>query len=402
MDKKEYYNSVTDQVRNLDSLVEFQAERCFDLNELRRILPAEDAANIRRVVITGCGDSYSASGAMLPGFKKLSGLRKCNSPDIVDFCRFYSEKRIKKDYEMNQVLLISISFSGNSGRVVEALERANSMGMDNILITRTPNSKGGETAKRVFDVATPDGCNTPGLRSYYASMIGILALGAYLGLCNGNIDETKFLETKENIKSYTHDFMKDIEAIDDQMFQQAVRMKDLTRFELIADWNEGYSAQFIEEKFIECGGVFCEHTNSEEFAHISFMYRSPAQIGTMVIIHEADTSMSRMKDTINGCLEQHRPTIVVTDSKESFQPGPLNYDAMQEWLQARHQSIGFDSMAAAGKPEVCRVAKAPYSWLSPLMDFVPGALLAGYQAAVNENKYFGGRYDFRAQTWGTN
>ena len=37
--------------------------------------------------------------------------------------------------------------------------------------------------------------------------------------------------------------------------------------------------------------------------------------------------------------------------------------------------------------------------MSPLVDFLPGSLLAGYQAAVNEIMYFGGRYNFRTQTW---
>ncbi len=37
--------------------------------------------------------------------------------------------------------------------------------------------------------------------------------------------------------------------------------------------------------------------------------------------------------------------------------------------------------------------------MTPLVDFIPGSLLAGYHAAVNEKKYFGGRYDFRTQEW---
>ena len=60
---------------------------------------------------------------------------------------------------------------------------------------------------------------------------------------------------------------------------------------------------------------------------------------------------------------------------------------------------GYDSMAAAGTASVCRIVKAPEQWMSPLVDFIPGSLLAAYQAAVREHNFFNGRYDFRTETW---
>ena len=55
-----------------------------------------------------------------------------------------------------------------------------------------PESAGGQAAGHVFGVDTPEGCNTPGLRSYYASMVGLAALGAFIGLCNGTVDGERF------------------------------------------------------------------------------------------------------------------------------------------------------------------------------------------------------------------
>ncbi|MCI7638665.1 MAG: hypothetical protein MSS60_02425, partial [Clostridiales bacterium] len=94
MNKQDYYNSVTDQVKDLRHLASVQTELCFNLETLSKVLDDQTAKNIRRVIITGCGDSYSAAGAMMPGFRTLSGLRKCNSPDIMDFCCFYSAEKI--------------------------------------------------------------------------------------------------------------------------------------------------------------------------------------------------------------------------------------------------------------------------------------------------------------------
>lgn len=395
MGKEQFYNSVTCQVRELESLAGIQADICFDPDKLRKVLKEETGKRIKRVILTGCGDSYSAAGAMLPGFKLLSGLRKCNAPDIMDFCHYYPDEKIRKGFRADEVLLITISFSGGSARVVDAIQRAEKAGAETLLITRHPESKGGQAAGHVFDVETPDGCNTPGLRSYYASMIGVAALGAYIGLCNGTIDRARFWQVKERIVSYTKAFMEDFESIDDLMFAEAERMRALTKFEVIADANEGFSAQFVEQKFIECGGVYCDHTNSEEFAHISYMFRKPGDFGTIVMIHKEDPSLGRMKDTIIGCLAQKRPTLIVTDAdRETFEFDPEVPD-----MPFDMPKIGYNSRAFAGKPSICMIAGAPERWMAPIVDFIPGSLLAGYQAAVNEKKYFGGRYDFRTQTW---
>lgn len=398
MDKKNYFNSVTDQVMALPQIADILTESCFDAENLKQTLPPEIARKIRRVIIVGCGDSYSACGAMLPGFRKLSGVRKCDAPDIMDFLCYYTDVDIKKQFSFDEVLLIGISFSGSSMRVVQSFEKANALGVETLIITQNPASAGGQAAKHVFNVQTPKGCNSPGLRSYYASLVGLAALGAHVGVCSGFISEQRFAQVKESICTYTKTFMEDFEAIDDMMFAEALRMKDLTKFEVIADGNEGYSAQFVEEKFIECGSVYCDHTNSEEFAHISVFFRGPQEVGTVVMVNEADPSLGRMKDTIAGCLAQHRPTVIVTDA------APETFAIVQKDLESAPNmyniaKAGVNAMETAGTPTVCRIAKAPEQWMSPLVDFVPGSLLAGYQAAVNEKMFFGGRFNFRTQTW---
>lgn len=398
MNKKDYYNSVTHQVINLKSLAQLQADRCFDKDKLVRMIAPEIAGKFKRVILTGCGDSYSAVGAILPGFKLLSGLNKCDAPDIMDFYCYYGDNEIRRSCSMDEVLVTAVSFSGNSQRVIDALDKANKVGAGSLLITNNPDSKGARAARYVLHVDTPEGCNTPGLQSYYASLVGLSALAAYIGLCNGSIGEERRLAVKKKIADYTLECMDDFESIDDLMFAEAVRMKDLTKFELIADWNEGYAAQFVEQKFIECGGVFCSHTNSEEYVHISGMSRCPGEIGTIIMINAADKSFSRMRDTINGCLGVRRPVLIVTDGAPALFEGGNKTGAvpgfMIEFAQAEQ-----DNTEDLPKATFCRIPEAPEAWMSPFIDFIPGSLLAGYQAAINEKKYFGGKYDFRAMKW---
>lgn len=398
MKKEEYYNSVTEQVLALRGMNPIQAEKCFDVKKLRSVFPAEAAEKVRRVIVTGCGDSYSAAGAMQKGIRSLSGLRDVNSPDIMDFCRFYTDEKIYKGFRPEEVLLVAISFSGGSERVAEALQKGAQKGIHALLLTCNSESRCAQEAGYVFNVETPEGCNTPGLRSYFASLMGLAAMGAYLGVCNGSLTADAFVRTKTQIVDYVTSFLTDIEKVDDQMFAFAQQVKDYRRFEMIADGNEGYSAQFVEQKLIECSGVYADHTNSEEFAHISIFFRQPGNYVMGVMVSRADPSLKRMKDTVAGCLKQHRPTLVVTDVEEDyFRVGAANVDPSVNIYGG--SAVWHDSSAEAGSAVVCRIPTAPEQWMLPFVDFLPGSLLAGYHAAVNERHFFGGRYDFRAQTW---
>lgn len=398
MDKRNYYNSVTQQVMELQSLAQIQVDKCFDFEKMQKIMPMEVGSAIRRVIATGCGDSYSAAGAMKPAMRELSGIYECSTPDAIDFCRYYTDRKILQGNSPEEVLVISISFSGNSERAAEVLDRAKSAGVHSLTITGNSTSKCASAAELVLDVETPDGCNTPGLRSYYASMVALCAVGAYLGVCRGRLTRGSFTEIGQKISDYTVQFTSNIQNIDSQMFETAISMKDLHKFEAIADWNEGFSAQFIEQKLIECSGAFCDHTTSEEFAHISFFQRDPSSYGMIVIATKDDPSLSRMRDTIGGCLEQHRKTLVVTDADaEQFKVHPHEINSSVNIYGSAE--IGKNALEEAIDPVVCCIPAAPERWMYPLVDFIPGSLLAGYHAAVNEHFFFDGRYDFRNQTW---
>ena len=129
MKKEDYRNSVLHQVRDLKELARIQKEKCFHLEKLMEVMGRETAAGIKRVIFTGCGDSYSAAGAMLPGFKRLSGLKRCNAPDIMDFCCYYTRDKILKGLKAEEVLVVAISFSGSAQRLEEALNKADDLGV---------------------------------------------------------------------------------------------------------------------------------------------------------------------------------------------------------------------------------------------------------------------------------
>jgi glucosamine 6-phosphate synthetase-like amidotransferase/phosphosugar isomerase protein len=374
MNKKDYSNTIDLQIRDLEQLVDVQVAGCFKEGKREALLSVETAAGLKRVVISGCGDSFSAGGAMAEAFRKLSGIRALHVPDPMEFTRFYTDFDLTKGHEPQQTLVIAISASGGGDRIAEILDRGNDKGCHSILITNNPESKNCGHAKATYWVETPAGCNSPGLRSYFASMIALLGLACHIGKANGHIDQAEEDKLVSEVKTYVHDFMKEFERIDDQMFEQAVRFKDFKKIDLVADGPDYFSALFVEQKFIECGGVQATHTNAEEWVHISMMTREPEHIGTVFMIVHDSPSFGRIRDTSWGSCKLSRPTLVVTDAPRS-------------------------EFADEDEADFCLIPKAPHYYLAPLMDFIPGSLIAAYQAAVNDKWFFNNHYDFRKQEW---
>lgn len=372
LNRNDYYNTIGLQIEDLRTLVDVQAEKCFDQTKLASLMEAAAYRRLRRVVITGCGDSYSAAGAMLPAFILHSGLTKVSTPDPMDFCRFYSQSDVLKGCTEDETLVVAVSASGGADRIVEILTKGNSLGVPSMLISNSPESKGAKAAACLFHVETPAGCNSPGLRSYFASMIAIVALGAYIGLVQGHITQARFEAIKANIVAYTKAFMACYERIDAQMFDLAVAWKDDAKFEVVGDWDEGFSAQFVEEKFIECAGVHCTHADSEDWCHINYHLRDPQHIGTIFMVNSRAADFDRMVYSIRSAAAIGRPLLVVSDAQADAFPAGV---------------------------AVCAIPAAPETWLMPMVDYAPGSMLGAYLAAVNDKMFFGGRYNFRTQTW---
>lgn len=330
----------------------------------------KNAGEIRRVILTGAAQAHSAAGAILPGFKALSGLEKCNAPDIMDFCHFYSPRRIQKGFRPDEVLVAVLSFDGEEDRALDALRRGAALGCRTILITNRPDSSCGKLAQAVFSLNLPESWQGTELGAYLANLTALAALAAHIGLGRGHITGDRVEEVKTALEGYLRDFMDNyLVQVDGFMAQQAERMKDLTKFEVVGDWNEGYAAQFVEQQLICQVGVFCDHTNSEEFAHIGYFIRSPQTWGMLFLVNGGDPSLSRMRDTLWGCLAQGRPTVVVSDA-----PASAFENDKKEWDPLR------DSIP---RPVICPIPTPTEGWMSPFVDAIPGALLARHHAALN-------------------
>ena len=375
MIKENYKNTIELQVKSLPSLAITQIESCFNEDVLQKLMTGEEFKKIKKVIITGCGDSYSAAGAMATLFKKYSGVDACDALDPMQYSRFCTKESVlEKKYNDNEILVIIISASGKADRIAELLSKTNTMGVKSMLVTNNIESRGAFLANSLFFVNTPPLCDSPGLRSYFASMIALAALGSYIGVLKGHINKNDFINLKKEILSYSSLIEEALEKIDDEMFALAKSWKGFNKFEIIGDDNEFFSAQFSEQTLIECTGAQAVHADSEDWCHINFFLRNPQEIPTIFKADKNAKSFDRIKESIRVAVSIGRPTLVIADADKA----------------------SFDARAI-----VCSIpsVKEEYHEILPMFDYIPDALLAGYCAALSDKLFFGGRYDYRKQVF---
>ena len=236
------------------------------------------------------------------------------------------------------------------------------------MVTNNPESDGAKVAEYILNVNTPAFPQPgPGLRNYYASLCGLMAFAAYMGEAKG-MSEGGSLESLFNaIRKYTADMADALERIDDQMFSTAVKWKDITAVETIGDYTDRASAAFIAAKYVEVDGMMATTVDTENWCHVNYFAHEPEKIGTVVVSTKHFSNFSRVKETIMTVNCIGRASLLITTGTAQ------DYDIENQ-------------------EDVCMIPEAPegYDFIEPILNYIPGAILASYSAAIHDEPYFRG------------
>lgn len=364
MNKLEWDNPIRRQVFSLPELLEEQLKSAFGPG-LKELISMAEFFDVRKIILTGAGDSYAAALAMAPVIEKYCDCFGVQVMRAIEFTRFLSKGDIGIG-EPNSPLVIAISAGGGTARMVEVLKKANQLGAFSVLMTNKADSAAAREAKRIYVLQTPSlpGNDSPGLRSYFASQIGLIALAVRMGHVRGTLAPTAPARFKNAVTDYVKSFEGEVlETIDNQMFALASKWKAFERFDFVGDGVEYGSAFFGAAKFLECNGAAVSVDDSEDWCHINYFVKNPETVGTVIMADVDSPSYGRIVETVNSAHRIGRPVLVVTNGEgQSFDEGV----------------------------EVCVLPKTPegFSFLTPLMDFIPASILAGYLAALNGEPFF--------------
>lgn len=362
MNKNDFDNQLRRQCFSLPVLCEDQIAGL--KKGLENTIPRHVIKNIRKVIITGCGDSYLAARASIPAFKKYAGAfaSSFEAHRNIDVAR----KMVFDPKNAESTLVVEVSASGGAVRIEETLLRAKRYGCKTLIVTNNPDSSGARAAEYTMIVNTPEFSEPgPGLRNYYASLGGLFSLAAYMGEAKGIQPDGTLAALYNAIGKYTADFARVMDDIDDQAFKIAVEWKDIVGLEAIGDFTDFASAYFISAKYVEVAGMIAMTTDSENWCHVNYFAHNPGKIGTVAVSTKRFANFGRVKETLMTVEKIGRPAfLITTGTREDYEIGE--------------------------RIEVCTIPEAPeeFGFIEPMLAYVPGAILASYAAALRNEPYF--------------
>jgi len=234
---------------------------------LQDSLSAETLKRIHQVYITGDGDSWHAAMAVKLAFQKYAGV-VYEPLSAMRFLTYGADAMPLKFPEAN--LVVGISASGGSTRVVQSLEKARAVNEQLVTIgmVGNPESKVAEVADVVFSVEVPDFGPSPGIRTYVASLLGGYSLALRLGEAHGRLTASDVSAERDKIMAAADVVDATLEKCKEPAREAAEAMKGSPFFSFVGSGPSFATAYFSSAKVVEAAGVFSTAQDLEEWVHI--------------------------------------------------------------------------------------------------------------------------------------
>lgn len=302
-------NSLVNQVKSLPALLRetFQA-----LDDGARLnLHPELILSLKRIYITGCGDSHHAGLTTQLAFEKLTGL-PTTVATALDFARYKAGFIPQSGPNTN--LVIGISVSGSVARTYEALMMGKEAGATTLSLTATPGSRVAQAGEVLFKVPNPpfpipDGEVSPGARSFFINQVALLLMAIRIGEVRGTISTPE-----------ANDYRKTILDMAD-VIEDAIQKNDSLAHKLARDWQDANEfifvgggpnfgiALFSAAKVLEASGDSALGQDTEEWAHLQYFSREPDT--PTFIITAAERDLSRIDEVIVAAQRLGRRVAVI-------------------------------------------------------------------------------------------
>jgi glucosamine--fructose-6-phosphate aminotransferase (isomerizing) len=350
--------NIVAQVKSLPELIRSEFET-LDMR-VRRLMNHNECLSVKRIVITGAGDSHMAGVAAELAFEQIAGIP--TEPMTAMQAARYGTPHFEKLFPRNP-LTIGISVSGTVARTREALALARNEGALTVAVTANPNSPIAEVAERVLDCSVPDFAPAPGIRSYRVSLLVLYLLAIRLAEVSGRLTQVQAGQMREQLKGTADAIAATIQAVEERTRELATAVAEQTNFVFVGDGPNYATALFSAAKVIEAAGRHAMGQDTEEWAHLQYFVNVEPATPTF-IISPAGRGHGRAAELVEVMRRIGRTVIaVVPEGDEQIAIGA-------DWV-----------LPVVGEvPEV----------FSPMVYAVAGELFSAYLAqAVNEPPFRG-------------
>jgi glutamine---fructose-6-phosphate transaminase (isomerizing) len=257
--------SMLRQVESLPALVrdEFEA-----LDErVRRAINHHDLLSTKRIVITGCGDSYMAALASELAFEQLGQL-PCEASTALKFAR-YGATYESKAFPRNP-LVLGISAGGRTARTAEALQIARAEGALTVGLTAAPDSPLARAAEITLNTSVADFGPGPGVRTYFASLLVLYLLAIRFREVRDLISQEDANTLRRELRRSADAMAATLDSVRAPAQALAEQLKAHQALIFIGDGPNHGSALYSAAKLSEACGLHAMGQESEEWHHLQY------------------------------------------------------------------------------------------------------------------------------------
>jgi glucosamine--fructose-6-phosphate aminotransferase (isomerizing) len=298
-------------IRQVDGLAADLAEQPGPVaDQASGLLTAHEWAQTGTVFVTGDGDSYHAACATQMAFESLAGVA-CEPLSALRLAEYAAPRM---HLRRPRPLVVTVSASGRTQPVARAAQAAREHGALTIAITGATGPVT-EAADRALVIDLPRRERSPGIRTYQASLLGLLLTAIQLGEARSH----QSTEQAQALRSELSGLADAVAATAAGITAAAPEVAGLAAASpVIVMTGSGPSygtALFTAAKMTETAGVFAAGQDLEEWCHVE-TYASPDAMPVFVIAPPGRTHW-RAVGVAEAARQQGRQVITVTHEDDA-------------------------------------------------------------------------------------
>jgi len=332
----------------------------FDALELNARLAVEtpDIYRTRRVVLTGSGDSWFAAKAAELSFWSDAAVAAEVRPPL-EAGRYQAQLFPRRELENS--LLVALSNSGGAARVAEAATLWRAAGAKVLAVTRNDAGRLAGIADRKLLLPVPELPNAPGFGPYLFAVLGLQLLAIRFGEVKLALTMDQAQALRAELKARLGALETVIAGLDAPAQQVAAALASRALIEFVGAGPNYAVAEYGAAKLLEASGRHALARDLEEWTHLNYFDKAPAEIATVLVVPDGSPTQSRAVELLAYMHKLGRSVVLVGGG-----------DAADLAQRLGHA--------------VLRVPATRERW-SPLLTSIAPALLAAHLSALDGAEY---------------
>jgi len=308
-------NPMLEQIAAVPSLIERLSKEQWE--DVRLVLSAPELCEVKNIIVLGCGDSYMAATSASLALSMLSQVH-VQTVTAMQASRYMAP--IYTPLPAKSTLVIAISCSGETARVLEACQCYRCAGAVTLAVTCNRQSRLGRAADKVLEIPRIPG-RGPGINSFITILLSLYLFAIRMA-------EVKGIKTMPEAELLRQDLVQCARIIRDkrenqnQIIDFANTCSIYREIEFIGCGPALGIAEFGVAKVLEATGMRALARETEEFCHLNFFRTNPQQIPTVFLKPRNSLGRSRLEEVerLLEVLERPLLTLDAGEAPEIFAP----------------------------------------------------------------------------------